>query len=72
MTSPLKKLLVVGALMWVAPLGAEPRDTADQTRSAEKSDCPYEHAQPARAEPTAVKADAPLLGRHGPSAALLP
>jgi hypothetical protein len=33
MTSPLKKLLVLGALVGVAPLGAEPRENTDPPSS---------------------------------------
>ena len=70
MTSPLKKLLVLGALMWVAPLGAEPRETIAPGDA--DGGCPYERAAAARAAEAAGKTDAPLFGGHAQSAALLP
>ena len=73
MTSPLTKLLTLGALLWVAPLGAEPRESSiNQSWGSDESGCPYERAEAARLEQLAGKSDAPLLGGHGPSAALLP
>ena len=73
MTSPLRKLLVFGALCWVAPLSAEQRVSADQSWSnAADLGCPYERAEAARLERVAGKSDAPLLGQGGRSAALLP
>ena len=72
MTSSLKKLLVLGAVMWVAPLGAEPRESIDQSSSHDESDCPYERAEAARLAQAAGKTDAPLFARHAQSAALLP
>ena len=70
MTSPLRKLLVVGALCWVAPLGAEQRQDAGQAAIAAESECP--NARAARLEAEKGRAHAPLLGQRGPSAVLLP
>ena len=70
MTSPLRKLLLLGALLWVAPVGAEPSESASW--DAADSACPYERAERARLERIAEKSDAPLLGRQAQSAALLP
>ena len=72
MTSPLKKLLVLGALLWVAPLGAEPRDSTDRSWSHDESGCPEERAEAARTAPATGKTDAPLFARHARASALLP
>ncbi|MFL6730644.1 MAG: hypothetical protein ACJ8E3_01090 [Sphingomicrobium sp.] len=72
MTSTLKKLLVIGAMCWVAPLGAEPKTDAELGWSDAGSDCPYARAEAARIDQLMVKAEAPLLDHRGPAAALLP
>ncbi|HEX6742350.1 MAG TPA: hypothetical protein VF079_11225 [Sphingomicrobium sp.] len=70
----LRTLLVVGAMCWVAPLGAEP--SADSSWSDESSGCPYARAaaeaEAAGTQPIIIEADAPLLDHRGPAAALLP
>jgi hypothetical protein len=84
MTSTLRKLLVVTALCWVAPLGAEQRATSDQASdqasdpawSEGASGCPYARAEAeakaAQSDPIVVKADLPLLEHRGPASAFLP
>jgi len=72
MTSTLKKLLVIGAACWVAPLGAEPKTDAELTWTAEDSGCPYARAEAAQLRLLTVKADAPLLDHRGPAVNLLP
>ena len=72
MTSTLKKLLVIGAMCWVAPLGAEPKPDAQASWSDADSGCPYARAEAARMEQLSGKSGSPLLGQRGPNAALLP
>lgn len=81
MLRQLRTLLVLGAMCWVAPLGAEPSTDSTTTWSDHDSGCPYARAraeaaaevEAAQARPAVVvKAEAPLLDHRGPAAALLP
>ncbi len=72
MTSPLSKLLIVGALCWVAPLSAEPSNSEDQAWSGDEPSCPEEIAKRAQIQEIVVTSDAASLQHHGPSAAMLP
>ena len=73
MTMPVRKLLVLGMLCWVAPLGAEQRSSTDVAPSDDSSGCPYARAEAEHAEQVVViKADSPLLDPHAPASALLP
>ena len=64
-----RTLPVLAAFCWVAPLPAQQSGTATDHESG----CPYARAEAEHAEDVIlVKADAPLLDRHGPTAALLP
>ena len=71
MTSPLGKLLTVGALCWVAPLGAEPRSSDVETWIDEPS-CPEEIAKRAEAQQSIVRSDSALLQHSRQAATMLP
>ena len=71
MTSPVQKLLVVGALCWVAPLSAEPRSSDVDAWSDEPS-CPEEIARAAEAQQSIAKSEPILLQHRRQSAAMLP
>jgi hypothetical protein len=72
MTSPLSKLLVVGALCWVAPVSAEPSDGSDQAWTGETPTCPEEIAKRAQAQQSVIRTDAPLFQHRGQAAEMLP
>jgi hypothetical protein len=71
-------LLVLGAMCWVAPLGAEPSAEAstDSTWSDEASGCPYARAaaeaQAAQSGPIVIEADVPVFEHRGPASVFLP
>jgi hypothetical protein len=74
MMRQLRTLLVLGAMCWVAPLGAEP--AADSVWSDEASGCPYARAaaeaEAARSDPIVIQADVPVLEHRGPASVFLP
>ena len=67
-------LLVLGAMCWVAPLGAEA--STDSTWSDEASDCPYARAaaeaEAAQSGPIVIEADVPVFEHRGPASVFLP
>jgi hypothetical protein len=67
-------LLVLGAMCWVAPLGAEP--SADTAWSDEASGCPYARAaaeaKAAQSRPIVIEADVPVYEHRGPASVFLP
>ncbi|HYU95345.1 MAG TPA: hypothetical protein VE989_04190 [Sphingomicrobium sp.] len=74
MMRQLRTLLVLGAMCWVAPLGAEP--SADAARSDEPSGCPYARAaaeaEAAQSGPIVIEADVPVYEHRGPASVFLP